>query len=466
MAEKLISQIPRPVREQYAKGMTAFERKNFDYAIAIFNQVLAQEPGFFDCRQALRVSQHKKCGSGSTFFKKMLSGAGSSPLLAKAQMQKDPLETIKTVEQVLNSDPNSMAAHKLLANAALSADLPKTAVLSLEIVTKNAPKDDEAQKDLARAYSAAGQGEKAEMVMAELMRQHPGDLRLADELKDISARKTLAEGGYDALSSGTGSYRDILKDKDRAVAMEQEGRQVKTDDVAQLHIAKLEAELAHEPNNLKKLRSVAELYVQKKEYDRALETYQRIIDKEGSSDSSLQKEIAETMIKKLNHAIAQLDPQAPDYAEKSAQLKTERDNYLLSEIRQRVERYPGDLGIRFELAELLFNLGKFSEAAPEFQKAQANPHKRLQAMSYLGQCFAALGRNDMAARQLQNALKEKLTFDDEKKEMMYALAGVFEKMGKPNEADDLYKQIYEVDMSFKDVTAKVEASYNRPSGQS
>jgi hypothetical protein len=49
--------------------------------------------------------------------------------------------------------------------------------------------------------------------------------------------------------------------------------------------------------------------------------------------------------------------------------------------------------------------------------------------------------------------------------MTYALAGVFEKMGKLTEADDLYKQIYEVDMGFKDVTAKVEASYNRPSGQ-
>jgi tetratricopeptide (TPR) repeat protein len=384
-------------------------------------------------------------------------------MLAKAQMQKDPLETIKTVEQVLNGDPNSVAAHKLLASAALSADLPKTAVLSLEIVTKNAPKDEEAQKDLARAYSAAGMGEKAEMVMAELMRLHPGDLQLADELKDISARKTLAEGGYDALASGTGSYRDILKDKERAVQMEQENRQVKTDDMAQIQIGKLEAELAQEPGNLKKLRSVAELYSQKKDYDRALQTYQRIVEKEGASDSSLQKTIAETTLKKLEHAMSQMDPQAPDYAEKSAQLKAEKDNYLLSEIKQRAERYPNDLGIRFELAELLFKLGRFAEAQPEFQKAQANPHKRLVAMAYLGQCLAARGMNDMAARQLQNALKEKLVFDDEKKEMTYALAGVFEKMGKQNEADDLYKQIYETDMSFKDVTAKVEASYNRPS---
>ncbi len=39
MAEKTINQIPRHWREQYEKGKTAFERKNYEYAIAIFNQV-------------------------------------------------------------------------------------------------------------------------------------------------------------------------------------------------------------------------------------------------------------------------------------------------------------------------------------------------------------------------------------------------------------------------------------------
>ncbi|HEY3862085.1 MAG TPA: tetratricopeptide repeat protein [Verrucomicrobiae bacterium] len=462
MAEKTISQISRPIREQYQKGMTAFDRKNFDYAIAIFNQVLAQEPAFFDCRQALRVCQHSKSGGGSTFFKKMLSGAGSSPLLAKAQMQKDPLEAIKTAEQILNSDANSVAAHKLLADNALAADLPKTAVLSLELAVKHAPKDEDVQKSLARAYSAAGQGEKAEMIMAELMRLHPGDLQLADELKDISARKTLAEGGYDALASGTGSYRDILKDKSKAEALEQESRQVKSEDVAQRQINKLEAELKLQPGDLKKLRTVAELYAQQKNYDRALETYRRIVEQEGASDPSLQKAIAETTIRKFDAAIAALDPKAPDYAEKSAQIKLERDNYNLAEVKERAERYPSDLGIRFELGVLLFKTGRVGDAMPEFQKAKDNPHKRLQALSYLGQCLAARGFNDMAARQLQTAIKEKLVFDDEKKEMTYALAAVFEKMNKQNDADELYKQIYEVDMSFKDVMAKVEASYNRP----
>jgi tetratricopeptide (TPR) repeat protein len=462
MAEKTISQIPRPLREQYEKGKAAFDRKNFDYAIALFNQILEQEPGFYDCREALRASQFKKAGGGGGFFKRMLSGAGSQPLLARGQLalMKEPVDALKIAEQILNGDPNSAAAHKLLGEAAMLVDLPKTAILSLEIAVKHSPKDEDIKKNLARAYSAAGEGDKAEAIFAELMRLHPGDLRLDQELKDISAKKTLSEGGYEALSDGTGSYRDILKDKDKAVAMEQEGRQVKTEDLTKKEIAKYEEQLAREPNNLKLLRNVAELYAQQNEFDKALETYQRIVAQEGNTDASLQKVISETTIKRFNHAIEQLDPKAPGAAEKIQQLEGERNAFLLADCEQRAEKYPNDLVIRFELGKIYFETGKTREAIKEFQKAQNNPNKRLQSLSYLGQCFARLGMNDMAARSLQNALKEKSVFDDEKKEMIYALALILDKMGKKEEAMDQYKQIYEVDSGYKDIAEKVEKYYS------
>ena len=461
MAEKTISQIPRHLREQFDKGKSAYERQNFDYAIAIFKAILMQEPAFYDCREALRASQFKKSGGGTTFFKKMLSGAGSSPLLAKGQLalMKDPKDALAVAEDILSSDPNSAAGHKLLGEAAMLCDLPKTAILSLEIAVKNAPKDEEVKKNLARAYSAGGQGDKAEAIFSELMRLHPGDLRLVQELKDISAKKTLKEGGYEALSDGSGSYRDILKDKDKSVAMEQENRQVKTEDVALRMITELEAQLVKEPNNLKNLRSVAELYDQQKNFDKALETYQRIIDQGGGADASLLKVIADTKIKKLNYAIAQLNPQDPGDAEKIKQLQVERDAFLLAEVEARAEKYPNDLVIKFDLGKLYFQTGKLSEAIREFQKAKNNPNKRIQSLSYLGQCFAARGMNDLAARQLQDAIKEKLTFDEEKKEMIYTLGIVLDKMGKKEESIDQFKQIYEVDYEYKDVAARVEGSY-------
>ena len=461
MPEKILSQIPRPLREQYEKGKTAFERNNFDYALAILSGVLEVEPGFYDCRQALRASQFKKAGAGTGFFKKMMGGVGSSPLMAKGQLalRNNPLDALKIAEQILNTDPNSIGAHKMLAEAATAADLPKTAVMSLEIVAKAAPKDEENSLALAHGYAAIGQAEKAEKILVELIRLRPNDGNLKEELKNLSARKTLAEGGYEALSDGKGSYRDILKNKDEAVALEQESRQVKSEDVALKLIRENESRLELEPNNIKLMRTLAEQYTQQKNYDRALEYYDRMAATDGLTDSALQRAIADVRVKKLDMVAAQLDPAAPDYAERSAALKVERDDYLLSECKARADKYPNDLGIRYDLGVLYFQAGKISEAIQELQKAQNHPNKRLQALSYLGQCFAKRNMNEMAARTIQTALKEKASFDDEKKEMIYALGCIFEKMAKKDEAMAQFTQIYEVDIGFKDVAKKVDDFY-------
>ncbi len=45
MAEKSLNEIPRDLRMLFTKGNDALQRDNFDYAIDLFNQVLAKEPG-------------------------------------------------------------------------------------------------------------------------------------------------------------------------------------------------------------------------------------------------------------------------------------------------------------------------------------------------------------------------------------------------------------------------------------
>jgi tetratricopeptide (TPR) repeat protein len=159
MAEKSLSAIPRPQRDLYEKGVLALQRNNFDYALSILMQVLRVEPGFFDARQALRAAQFKKAGGQTSFFKRVVGGATSQPALAKAQMalRKNPLEAIEAAEEILNGDPQNTGAHKLLAEAASAAGFVKTAVLSLEILYKDSPKDRKLALELADAYAHAGQ---------------------------------------------------------------------------------------------------------------------------------------------------------------------------------------------------------------------------------------------------------------------------------------------------------------------
>jgi len=58
------------------------------------------------------------------------------------------------------------------------------------------------------------------------------------------------------------------------------------------------------------------------------------------------------------------------------------------------------------------------------------------------------------ARKLQEALKEKPVFDEEKKELLYIYGCIVEKMGKRKEAIESFEQIYEVDIGYKDVAPK------------
>ncbi len=80
-------------------------------------------------------------------------------------------------------------------------------------------------------------------------------------------------------------------------------------------------------------------------------------------------------------------------------------------------------------------------------------------MSYLAQCFAKRKAFDSAVRTLQNAIKEKPGFDEEKKNLIYILGCVLEEMGKKAEAHEQFVQIWETDASYKDVQAKVDAYY-------
>ena len=120
-----------------------------------------------------------------------------------------------------------------------------------------------------------------------------------------------------------------------------------------------------------------------------------------------------------------------------------------------------DLQLRFELGLLYFKSQRWNEAIQEFQKTQNSPHERIQSLNYLGQCFTRRGLHDLAVRAFQSAIREKETFDDEKKELIYELGDALEKAGKANEAIEQFKLIYEVDIGYRDVAAKIDQFYSK-----
>jgi tetratricopeptide (TPR) repeat protein len=459
MPEKSVNELRANVREIHEKGIAALQKNNLDYAIELFMQVLRQEPGCFDTRQALRATQHRRSGNKSGgLFKKFL-GATNTMTKGRLALRSDPLEALIIAEEALNDDPTNSGAHQLLADAALASGFPKTAILSLEVAFKFNPSDRKLAEKLSDTCSQAGQRARAEKILRDLLELDPNDPGLNEKLKNLLASRTLTEGGYEALADGSGSYRDILKDKDQAVLLEQENRTVKDEDVADRLIKEYEARLATEGNNLKLMRDIAGLHEKRQDYDAAIAWYQRILDVGGVSDPLILKAMQEARLAAFDLQASRVDPNAPDAPAQVAAIQAGRETFLLEDARRRAEANPTDLHVRFDLGELYLRAGRITEAIGELQKAQNNPNKRIAAMVLLAQCFARRNMNDLAARKLQDALKEKIVFDDEKKEIHYQLGCILEKMTKREEAIEQFKIIYEADISYRDVAEKVDSYY-------
>ena len=205
MAEKQLNELSPDQRRLYAKAVEAAQRENFDYATTLFCQVLKTEPGLFEARKALRAAQTaRSAGESKGFFKKMMSNAGSSPQITKAKMtlSKNPAEAMAIAEEVLNGDANNPFAHRIIVDAAMALELPQTAVLSLETMVRLAPKDKALVVEFANAVAeTGGNAEVAEEFLDELIRTTPYDPDLKQAQKNLSAHKTLDQGGYNALAA-------------------------------------------------------------------------------------------------------------------------------------------------------------------------------------------------------------------------------------------------------------------------
>jgi len=459
MAEITLENLNRTARDLYQKGLAALERNNFDYAAEMFRQCLEQEPGFLKGRQYLRAAQMKRTES-SGGFKRMFVSTKTAPMLAKAQVvvSKNPVEAMGLAEQILSEDPKNSAALQLLSRAAEAAKFPEITIQTLEHYTKLHPRDLKALHWLARTYGVIGRHDLARDAYDLILQADPSDFEAQKGAKDAEAHGAMQTGGWEQA----GSYRDVIKNKEEAVALEQESRVVRAEDHIENLIKENLAKLARDPGNPVTERELGKLYSQKGDHDTALSYFEKIYAAEGGADSSLEREIADVKIKRIQSQIEAKKQQrtiAPANAtalqEEIAALQKEHDRVMLAQTERLVERYPNELMYRYDLAVLYMKLGKIQEAIEQFQRAVGQPQRRIAALNNLGQCFFQLELFDLAADQYRKALEELPMMDGVKKEVTYNLGVAYEAMKDNEQATAEFKKIAAVDFAYRDVRERI-----------
>ncbi|MBI5394626.1 MAG: tetratricopeptide repeat protein [Verrucomicrobia bacterium] len=453
MAVKPLDELPDLGRQLYKKANDAVNRQIYGYAIDLLNQILEMEPSFLDGRKLLRGVQWRQFQGMGTIKQKMagMSSAGAA-MKAQGTLKKNPAQAMVEAERVLNGDPGNATALGVLADGAEATQMLETAAFALESLRQTKPDDVKLLKRLGEFYNRTGENEKARQVYELVLKLKPDDADAFKAMKDATAKGALQKGGWEK----EGDFRGKMKDQEEAKSLEQESRVVKSDDMLGNLIAETEQKLQDQPSNLAVARQLARYYREKGRFDDALSIFTQV-QQHQAADPALEKEISETHLRRMDAEIAAKEAalqQTPDneaLKQELAAAQQAREEYLLKESEQRVERYPNDLSFRFDLGELYFKSGNIKGAIEQFQKGIKHPQLRTRALSFLGQCFMAQKLADLAIRQFTAAISEIVGMDDLKLEVLYHLGVAYETKGLKEKADECYQQIYEVDMAYRDV---------------
>lgn len=464
MAVKHEKDLSDQLRGYWLKAVTAIELRNFGYAIDLLQNLLRQEPEFLTGRQMLRRAEVTRARTEKKGFFN-ISTAPLAVMKAQRELKKDPGKTIELVEKVLETGPYNPQANMLLKDAAIAANYPEIAVFAMETLLENDPRDVEVLHELGRLYHQYDQSDKAVEIYNRISEINPLDIKAVKLGKDAAARASMKQGGWNEAES----YRDLLKDKEKAVSLEQQSRVQLSGESLEQQINETFALHEAAPENVDLAKRLGVLHDQKNDLDGAVAWYQYAVDLTKRSDPGLVRKVTDLKMKQLERRICEHEQYlaehgsgAEQFAEKRTELeaaKRQRAEILIEDARKRLDRNPTDLQLRYELGEYLSESGRFREALPELQRARQNPNARLKAMNLLGQCYRQLGMLDLAARQLDDAARELTVMDAVKKEILYNLGAVYEQMGDSAKYIEAMKKIYEADYGYRDVAARVESSY-------
>lgn len=465
---KALQELPPASRKLYERAHTAVVQKNYFYAFEMLRGLLRREPGFNEGRTALRQTQLERVGNKpslmrqcSAFCKVGWRLMTQGPVLLK---QEKYAEALDLAETAMEADPTSTSTLSFLAKTAEAAGLLEIAIQALEISAHHHPRNNATLINLARLYTAVEEYTKALKVWQTMAELHPNNPEIEGEVKRLMARAAMKQAKWTEAES----YRDVMKDKGQAETLEQQTRVSARDEDTLQSLTAAAEKAVEQQSTVANHRRLAQLYRQGLNYDKALEQYQLVIDKMGSLDPAIDDAIMEVHSARFDDAIKQWQGYAQAHPDKQAeaaanigQLEKQKDEMRLTRLLERVRRYPNDAGYRFDLGLLYWTRNEVDLALQEFQQSQRNPQYRRRALAYMGRCMVKKGLPDMALEQFRAALDGMDKTDPERKDCLYDLAAIYETKGMQAETLAAYREIFSLDVNYRDVGAKLQAYYKQ-----
>ncbi|MCW8131886.1 MAG: hypothetical protein KIS92_16185 [Planctomycetota bacterium] len=455
------------------KAKEAAERRNYDYAIALYSQACELDPDSVPARRELRaveirVAKEKPPGMLAKAKLQLKVGQAHTMYTAKKYDA-----AIKAAEEALQIDPGHMGAQMVVGRSGSAAGYKNMAVAVFEDICavkggtdKKAYAD--ALRELAYAYENTARVPEAMTRWEELRRLVPDDREATQKIRDLSATSMTKKIETAASGNVKGSIaRSISKSTDEVQRLERDTQDIRTADDLKMAIKDTQDDIAKRPDDARLYGKLGDLFKRGEDYEKSKKAYEdaRQRDPQNPQWKIIKLDDLEIwrMTKDIN-ALAQ-KAKAGDAAARElyGKKRVELVEFKLTSFVEREKQYATDSRIKFELGGCYFDLAEvrkdnqlYDEAIKRYQFTFKDPKFRNESGLRMGTSFARKGQYELALKRFEETLATLEIKDDRWKNLMYARADTLELQGKLPDSLTMFLQIYEMDVAFKDVSKRVE----------
>lgn len=450
----------------WRRGNEALSKENWDYSIEMFSTAVKLDPGALLYRQTKRGAERKKYGDNQSGSKMgVLKLAGIKTKIKNSRRKKDWTAVDQLAEEGLSLNPWDAVLNAEMATACQNLGYEDAAIFGLKVAIENDKTNKGYYAELGTLLEEKGEYKSARECWEMALKLDPMDGDARSKITSLMATETRVRGGYEGADKSSGVRVQSAYDEGRATREQRHQAQKGNapDGPGQSVEADLQRSIRKEPENKDLYLKLGDFYRREGRLQEARESYEKAFEF-SNKDANIGEQVEDIDIEMLKDQLTTAkdefnqDRENPEAKKQvtllsKALIKKEIDVYT-----RRVDRYPADMRIKYELAQRFIRLKKWASAIPLLQQSVKDTRISSDALVALGKCFFADGKKELAKRQFEKALP-KLSADEKEdtfKEAHYLLGRLYEEAKQKAQAADHYSEILAVDYDYRDTRQRLE----------
>ncbi|MFA5388406.1 MAG: tetratricopeptide repeat protein [Candidatus Omnitrophota bacterium] len=179
------------LREFYNKGLLAFEKQNYDYAVEIFSQIVSLQYDHLEARHYLHLSLQKKTEGSRPSLASPLNKIFLSMQAKNLRKKGDIPGCLEILEKIIAANPRDAEALKTISDIFYEKGMAAHAINNLEEAKLANPKDITTFKKLGKLYERKEDYRNAKTAYESALKINPHDTEVLKSLKNLDALGTI-----------------------------------------------------------------------------------------------------------------------------------------------------------------------------------------------------------------------------------------------------------------------------------